>query len=56
MAAPVGTAAPAPDAALPARPAHVPPPAAVPDAVMRAIYGERGAEEKQAALDASLRK
>lgn len=51
MAAPNGAGA-----AAPAPPSHVPPPVAVPDAVMRAIYGERAPGEKKAALEDSLRK
>ena len=51
MAAPSGAGA-----AAPAPPSHVPPPVAVPDAVMRAIYGERAPGEKKAALEDSLRK
>ena len=42
------------DAAV--RPAHVPAPVATPDAVLRAIYGERGAAEKKAEFEASLRR
>lgn len=38
------------------RPAHIPPPVAVPDAVLRAIYGERGAAEKKAEFENSLRR
>ena len=52
----VGAATAPPPPPPPPVPAHVPPPVAVPDAVMRAIYGDRGAEEKRAALDSSLRK
>lgn len=38
------------------RPAHIPAPVAVPDAVLRAIYGERGAAEKKQEFEDSLRR
>jgi hypothetical protein len=53
MAASNGAGASAP---APAPPSHVPPPVAVPDAVMRAIYGDRAPGEKKAALEDSLRR